>query len=60
MPARGSVALFEGSGASGQLVITIEKGKFIPLCDGGFEKKEADVACRQLGYTHAIGFKKNS
>ena len=55
----GGVGLGGGSGGHGHLFIYQEVG-FVPICDHTFGKKEGDVACRQMGYTRAVGVVRNS
>nr|WNS50029.1 deleted in malignant brain tumors 1 protein-like protein 1 [Halisarca dujardinii] len=54
----GAVTMEGGSGGHGQLYVNTEG--YTPLCDHTFGLREANVACRQMGYESAIGMVKNS
>ena len=51
--------LIGSSGGHGHLLIN-QAGGFAPICDHTFGEKEGDVACRQMGYSRAIGVVRNS
>ena len=55
----GGLSLAEGSGGHGHLLI-FQEGYFASICDHTFGEKEGDVACRQMGYSRAIGVVRNS
>ena len=55
----GSLLLDGGSGGHGNLFICGDQS-YLPICDNTFGMKEGDVACRQMGYTRAVGVQKNS
>ena len=47
----GTIALIGGSVPSeGNVWITNQNGHLGPVCDIGWDKNDADVVCRQLGY----------
>ena len=54
----GSLHLDGGSGGHGNLFIG--GYHYQPICDHTFGMKEGDVACREMGYTRAVGVQKNS
>ena len=55
----GSLQLAGGAGSYGQLLVDTNN-QFHWLCDAHFSMTEANVACRQMGYSGAIRIVHNS
>ena len=58
----GTLTLRGGAGAAGTLLVYSYSStqNFEPICDARFGMAEAQVACRQLGYSSATAVLKNS
>ena len=51
----GDLRIAELDGSGGRLEIYL-RGEWGTVCDDGFEQTEADIACRQLGFSSALRY----
>ncbi|XP_078695032.1 scavenger receptor cysteine-rich type 1 protein M130-like isoform X2 [Branchiostoma floridae x Branchiostoma belcheri] len=55
-PVQVDVLLVNGNGYNTGLVLVFYNGQWGSICDDGFDMADADVICRQLGFTGAEAF----